>query len=146
VLVTGGYSFRPPIPGIDLKNVWFMTHPDHAESLKREIKAQGLKKAVLVGAGFINIEMAEALIRQGLDVTIVEMFDQMMPGMTGLDLAKELLAIKPTAAIIMCTSFNEAGTRQEAEAAGISDFIAKPIMMRELADSIRRALEKQQKG
>jgi NADPH-dependent 2,4-dienoyl-CoA reductase/sulfur reductase-like enzyme/rhodanese-related sulfurtransferase len=87
VLATGGYSFRPPISGLDLKNVWFMTHPDHAESLKREIKAQGLKKAVLVGAGFINIEMAEALIRQGLDVTIVEMFDQMMPGVLDKDIA-----------------------------------------------------------
>jgi len=87
VLATGGYSFRPPISGLDLKNVWFMTHPDHAESMKREIKAQGLKKAVLVGAGFINIEMAEALVRQGLDVTMIEMFDQIMPGVLDKDIA-----------------------------------------------------------
>jgi NADPH-dependent 2,4-dienoyl-CoA reductase/sulfur reductase-like enzyme len=69
VVATGGYPFRPPIPGVDLKNVWFMTHPDHAQTLVEEIEAQGLKKAVLVGAGFIGIEMAEALKHRGLDVT-----------------------------------------------------------------------------
>jgi PAS domain S-box-containing protein len=72
--------------------------------------------------------------------------DQVMPGMTGLELAKELLTIKPNLPVILCTCFTEAGTRQEAEAAGITDFIAKPIMMREMADSIRRALEKKSSG
>ncbi len=87
VLATGGYPFRPPIPGVDLKNVWFMTHPDHADSLVKEIEAQGLKKAVLVGAGFIGIEMAEALIHRGLDVSIVEMMGQIMPGVLDKDIA-----------------------------------------------------------
>ncbi|GBC63495.1 pyridine nucleotide-disulfide oxidoreductase [Desulfonema ishimotonii] len=87
VIATGGYPFRPPIPGVDLKNVWFMTHPSHAESLVREIGAQGLKKAVLVGAGFIGIEMAEALIHRGVEVTIVEMMDQIMPGILDKDVA-----------------------------------------------------------
>jgi NADPH-dependent 2,4-dienoyl-CoA reductase/sulfur reductase-like enzyme/rhodanese-related sulfurtransferase len=87
VIATGGYPFRPPIPGVDLKNVWFMTHPDHAASLVKEIDAQGLKKAVLVGAGFIGIEMAEALVHKGLDVTVVEMMDQIMPGVLDKDVA-----------------------------------------------------------
>ncbi len=87
VLATGGYPFQPPIPGVDLKNVWFMTHPDHGESLVREMKAQGLKKAVMVGAGFIGIEMAEALSHQGMDITIVEMMDQIMPGILDKDVA-----------------------------------------------------------
>lgn len=87
VLAMGGSPFRPPIPGVDLQNVWFMTHPQHAESLVREIEAQGLKKAVLVGAGFIGIEMAEALVHRGLDVTMVEMTDQIMPGILDKDIA-----------------------------------------------------------
>ena len=62
VLATGGRPFRPPIPGIHLKNVWFMTHPDDADTLVKEIEAQGLEKAVMVGAGFIGMEMAEAQI------------------------------------------------------------------------------------
>ncbi len=87
VLATGGSPCRPNIPGLDLKNVWFMAHPDHALSLKKEIAVQGLKKAVLVGAGFIGIELAEALVRQGLEVTVVEMCDQIMPGVLDKDVA-----------------------------------------------------------
>ena len=87
VLATGGSPCRPGIPGLDLKNVWFMSHPDHAVSLRKEIAAQGLKKVVLVGAGFIGIELAEALVRQGLEVTVVEMCDQIMPGVLDKDVA-----------------------------------------------------------
>ncbi|MFW5810858.1 MAG: FAD-dependent oxidoreductase [Thermodesulfobacteriota bacterium] len=87
VLATGGRPFRPPIPGIHLKNVWFMTHPDDADTLVKEVEAQGLEKAVMVGAGFIGMEMAEALIYKGLDVTLVEMQDQILPGVLDKDMA-----------------------------------------------------------
>ncbi len=87
VLATGGLPLRPPIPGITLKNVWFMTHPDDAESLTREAARQHLNHAVLVGAGFIGIEMAEALTEYGLEVTLVEMMDQIMPGVLDKDIA-----------------------------------------------------------
>ena len=79
VLATGSRPIRPPIPGLELKNVWTMRHPDDAESMVDRIEADGLKRAVLIGAGYIGVEMAEALRRRGLDVTIVEMFDQIMP-------------------------------------------------------------------
>ena len=59
--------------------MWTMRHPDDAESMVDRIEADGLKRAVLIGAGYIGVEMAEALRRRGLDVTIVEMFDQIMP-------------------------------------------------------------------
>jgi len=88
VLATGGRPFKPPIPGMDLQNVWFMTHPDDADSLVAEIERQGLKKAVLVGAGFIGLEVAEALINRGLEVTMVEMADQIMPGILDEDIAR----------------------------------------------------------
>lgn len=87
VLATGSRAFKPPIPGLDLKNVWFMTHPDHAEEMAVQIQQQQLKKAVLIGAGFIGLEMAEALRRKGLDVTIVEMAPQIMPGVLDADMA-----------------------------------------------------------
>jgi NADPH-dependent 2,4-dienoyl-CoA reductase/sulfur reductase-like enzyme/rhodanese-related sulfurtransferase len=87
VIASGGYPFRPPIPGVDLKNVWFVRHPHDAETMVNEIKAQALKRAVLVGAGFIGLEMAEALISRGLDVTIVEMEDQVMPAVLDKDVA-----------------------------------------------------------
>jgi len=87
VLATGGSAFKPPIDGLNLKNVWFMTHPDHARTLVEQIKDQGLSSAVLVGAGFINIEMAESLVNRGLSVTLVEMFDQILPGVLDADMA-----------------------------------------------------------
>ncbi len=87
VLATGGFPFSPPIPGVDLDNVWFVRHPDDAESIVREINSQNLKRAVLVGAGFIGLEMAEALITRGLDVTMVEMADQVMPAVLDRDVA-----------------------------------------------------------
>jgi len=88
VLATGGSAFKPPIPGLDLANVWFMTHPDDAASLVAEIERQELKKAVLVGAGFIGLEVAEALVNRGLEVTMVEMADHIMPGILDEDIAR----------------------------------------------------------
>lgn len=88
VLATGGTAFRPPIPGLHLKNVWFMTHPEDARTLVEEIVAQGLEKAIMVGAGFIGIEMVEALIYKGLEVTLVEMAPQIMPGVMDPDMAR----------------------------------------------------------
>ena len=93
VLATGGSPMRPPIDGLDLGNVWFMTHPSDAESLDRAISEQSLKSVVLVGGGFIGMEMAEALSRRGLGVTMVEMMDQVMPGLLDADMAG--LAVKP---------------------------------------------------
>ena len=87
VLATGGLAFHPPIPGIDLKNVWFMTHPNHAESLVKEIQDKGFKTAAMVGAGFIGIEMAEAMTHRGLSVNLIEMADQIMPGVLDHDIA-----------------------------------------------------------
>ena len=92
VLATGSRPIRPPIPGLELKNVWTMRHPDDAESMVDRIEADGLKRAVLIGAGYIGVEMAEALRRRGLDVTIVEMFDQIMPQF--LDSEMALLAAR----------------------------------------------------
>ena len=56
--------------------------------LVAEIDRQGLKKAVLVGAGFIGLEVDEALINRGLDVTMVEMANQIMPGILDEDIAR----------------------------------------------------------
>ena len=76
----------------------------------------------------------------------VAITDQAMSGMTGLELTREILARKPNLPVILCTSFTDAAMRQAAEAAGICEFIPKPIMMRDLANAIRRALQKKSSG
>ncbi len=78
----------PPIEGIDLKNVWFMRHPDDAESMVEQIENQKLRHAVLVGAGYIGVEMAEALRSRGLEVTMIEMFDQILPQFLDFEMAE----------------------------------------------------------
>jgi NADPH-dependent 2,4-dienoyl-CoA reductase/sulfur reductase-like enzyme/rhodanese-related sulfurtransferase len=87
VLATGGEAFKPRLPGIDQENVWFMTHPNHASGLVAAITAQNPRRAVMVGAGFIGMEMAEALRLKGLEVTVIEMAPQIMPGILDPDVA-----------------------------------------------------------
>jgi NADPH-dependent 2,4-dienoyl-CoA reductase/sulfur reductase-like enzyme/rhodanese-related sulfurtransferase len=88
VLATGGRPIMPPIKGIDLKNVWFMRHPDDAESMVEQIEKQKLRHAVLVGAGYIGVEMAEALRGRGLEVTLIEVFDQILPQFLDFEMAE----------------------------------------------------------
>lgn len=79
VLATGSSPITPPIQGLDLGNVWTMRHPDDAGSMVEAIDRLNLKRAVLIGAGYIGVEMAEALRKRGLDVTMIEVFDQILP-------------------------------------------------------------------
>ncbi|MGR9100172.1 MAG: NAD(P)/FAD-dependent oxidoreductase [Gammaproteobacteria bacterium] len=77
VLSTGAKPIRPPLEGIDLPGIYFLrTIPD---SRKLREAAKKAKRAVIVGGGFIGLEMAENLSRLGLSVTLIEMADQIMP-------------------------------------------------------------------
>jgi nitrogen-specific signal transduction histidine kinase/ActR/RegA family two-component response regulator len=66
--------------------------------------------------------------------------DQTMPKMTGEALAIELLRLRPTLPIILYTGFSHAMTPEKAAALGIRAFLMKPIVMQDLADTIRRVL------
>lgn len=63
-----------------------------------------------------------------------------MPNMTGDDLAKELLQIRPDNPIIICTGFSEKLDEEKAQEIGISAFVMKPIVMREIVQTIRKVL------
>lgn len=67
--------------------------------------------------------------------------DQTMPQMTGAELAKELMRIRPDIPIILCTGFSEVITEEEAKAEGILEFVMKPISTREMAETVRRVLD-----
>jgi NADPH-dependent 2,4-dienoyl-CoA reductase/sulfur reductase-like enzyme/rhodanese-related sulfurtransferase len=81
VLATGAAPLRPPLPGIDLPGIFTLRNIPDTRHIKEWIARHGAKSAVLVGGGFIGLEMAENLKRLGLDVTIVEMLPQVMPPM-----------------------------------------------------------------
>ncbi|MDD2734440.1 MAG: FAD-dependent oxidoreductase [Desulfuromonadaceae bacterium] len=78
LLTPGGSPIRPSIPGIDhpsIKTLW--TIPD-TDEIREMVDNGGVKKAVVVGGGFIGLEMAENLRLRGIQVTLVEMAPQVM--------------------------------------------------------------------
>ena len=78
VLSPGAHPIQPPIPGIDHKNIYTLRNIPDMDKIKEHVVEQNAKSAIVVGGGFIGIEMAENLEHQDLDVTLVEMADQIM--------------------------------------------------------------------
>jgi two-component system cell cycle sensor histidine kinase/response regulator CckA len=68
--------------------------------------------------------------------------DQTMPGMTGADLAREVLQIRPDMPVILYTGYSETFDEEQARSIGIREFALKPLTVRDMAERIRRALKK----
>jgi NADPH-dependent 2,4-dienoyl-CoA reductase/sulfur reductase-like enzyme/rhodanese-related sulfurtransferase len=79
VLATGAAPIRPPLPGIDLPGVFTVRSVPDAVAMRAWIDGRNARRAVVVGGGFIGLEMAENLVHRGLAVTIVERLPQLMP-------------------------------------------------------------------
>jgi two-component system, cell cycle sensor histidine kinase and response regulator CckA len=69
--------------------------------------------------------------------------DQTMPHMTGYELARQVLALRPDMPIILCTGYSETVTEHTAAAAGIRALLMKPLMRQELSEVIHRTLHSQ---
>jgi CheY-like chemotaxis protein len=69
--------------------------------------------------------------------------DMTMPGMTGADLSKEILKIRPDIPIILCTGYSEIMTEEKAKELGIREFLMKPMTMKHLAEVIRKVLDRE---
>lgn len=78
VLSPGAEPVKPPIPGIQSQGIFTLRNVPDTDKIKEYIKNNNPKHAVVVGAGFIGLEMAENLHEAGLKVTIVEMAEQVM--------------------------------------------------------------------
>ncbi len=81
VLTTGGVAATPPIPGLSLPGIFTLRTPEDAVAIRRWIDEVHPHRAVIVGAGYIGLEMAEALSAHGIRVTVLEMLPQVMPTM-----------------------------------------------------------------
>lgn len=79
VLSPGARPIRPPLPGIDLPGIFVLRTIPDSRHIREWIESHDAQRAVVVGAGFIGLEMAENLKRRGLEVTVLEMLDQVMP-------------------------------------------------------------------
>lgn len=78
ILSPGAFPVFPPIPGINIPGIFTLRSVPDTDAIKNYMDAHNPLRAVIVGAGFIGLEMAENLHHKGLMVTIVEMADQVM--------------------------------------------------------------------
>jgi NADPH-dependent 2,4-dienoyl-CoA reductase/sulfur reductase-like enzyme/rhodanese-related sulfurtransferase len=79
VLSPGAAPIRPPLPGIDHPGIFTLRTVPDSRGIREWIDSRKPRRAVVVGGGFIGLEMAENLVHRGLEVTIVEMANQLMP-------------------------------------------------------------------
>jgi two-component system CheB/CheR fusion protein len=107
------------------------------ESVRNMLERMGYKVVAKTDSG-----EALALFRQNPRLFDLVVTDQTMPQMTGVKLAEELLRIRPDLPVILCTGFSETVDAKAAQASGIRHFLMKPFSVREMAETIRRALEK----
>lgn len=80
VIATGASASRPPLPGLDLPGVFVLRELTDGAAIKAWLAATPVREAVIVGAGYIGLEMAEALRGLGLAVTVLEKLPTVLPG------------------------------------------------------------------
>lgn len=84
VLATGAAAVCPPLPGHDLAGVFVLRQLRDGRRLLQFIEETRTRTAVIVGAGYIGLEMAEAFRARGLDTTLVESSDKVMSTLGGV--------------------------------------------------------------
>lgn len=87
VIATGATAVKPDIPGIGLGRIFQLKHPHDAEQIREAITQGNVKKAVIIGAGLVGLEVAEAFHARGLEVTVIEMKEQVFPAVLDEEMA-----------------------------------------------------------
>ncbi len=108
-----------------------------------------LGKEMLESLGYsvsVNTNSLEALetFRAQPDAFDLVITDMTMPGLTGKELAKELMSIRSDIPIILCTGFSDLINEKQAEEIGIREFLMKPYVIASLAQTIRKVLERRE--
>ena len=80
IFATGAVPFVPPVPGIDLPQVYTVREVVDADAIRERLDKGLVHQAVVVGGGFIGLEVAENLVQRGVKTTLVELLDQVLPG------------------------------------------------------------------
>ena len=81
VIATGGSPIKPKLPGIDLGTVFTLWTLSDALAMRAAIDSGSVKKAVVVGAGLIGMEVVEALVTRGIEVSVVDLLRWPLPNM-----------------------------------------------------------------
>lgn len=78
VLATGASAIRPPVPGIDLPGIFTIRTIPESRMIRSWLSEYSVKQAVVIGGGFIGLEITENLINKDIDVSIVDKGDQIL--------------------------------------------------------------------
>eukprot|EP00037_Helgoeca_nana_P016220 m.152707 g.152707 ORF g.152707 m.152707 type:complete len:601 (-) comp23408_c1_seq1:113-1915(-) len=81
VLSPGARALRPPIPGIDLPGIFVLRTIPDSNLIREWMTSHKAETALVIGGGFIGLEMAENLAHRGMSVTMLELTDQVMPSL-----------------------------------------------------------------
>ncbi len=87
VIATGAKPFVPPLDGLELRGIFKLKDLTDSLAITDYMKKEEPRKAVIIGAGLIGLEMAEAFSARGLSVTVVEMLDWPLPALLDLEIA-----------------------------------------------------------
>ena len=79
IIATGARAIIPKIKGIDNNNKNIFLVRNYGDGIRIKNSIQNIKSCIIVGAGLIGVEMAEAFVKRGIDTTIVEMADHVLP-------------------------------------------------------------------
>lgn len=87
VIATGASASVPPVEGAGLPGVFTMRTPDDAITMRDYLEERAVRRAVVVGGGFIGLEVAENLKARGISVTVIDFADQILPGVLDPEMA-----------------------------------------------------------
>lgn len=78
VLALGASPIKPPIKGIDNKNIFMVRTLNDADRIKEYVKNNQINNAVVIGGGFIGVEMAENFVEMGFNTSVIELSNQLL--------------------------------------------------------------------
>jgi NADPH-dependent 2,4-dienoyl-CoA reductase/sulfur reductase-like enzyme/rhodanese-related sulfurtransferase len=90
VLATGSTPMMPDLKGKNLSGIFTLSKIEEAQAIRNLVSPRKIRKAVIIGAGLIGLEMAEALVTQGMEVSVVEALDWTLPTILDYEVAAYL--------------------------------------------------------